>query len=319
MCLWSFRHQRRLLLIYLFNTFKELKNSYLYKGSAPDYYSTWLGINERGSLGNLLFFMSQGPYPTDTKPRGIIVGDYLQDSSWPSVETFMQKLSDEKHLYKPFNYVQVEMSNITGEYSLYYVNNNSTSTYEKMNKNSRRFIFSISNSDPERPFKKVVNGEKVFIDIIDRYSLTNNKEHFIDSMIALLQNKSSNMPDEILAQFMRKNLTNPRDESVVDGVSKIKANYTGYWANGFTRTSTLILVDYDDNVEYYEYNLTKTSRNDTTENWQMNSFNFQLKPFYTSYTTDPSYTGSRHILLFLYLSTLFFLIFTIFSLDLFMM
>ena len=297
MCLWSFRHQRRFLFKYLFNTFHELKNSYLYKGSAPDYYSTWLGINERGSLGNLLFFMSQGPYPTDTKPRGIIVGDYLQDSSWPSVETFMQKLSDEKHLYKPFNYVQVEMSNITGEYSLYYVNNNSTSTYEKMNKNSRRFIFSISNSDPERPFKKVVNGEKVFIDIIDRYSLTNNKEHFIDSMIALLQNKSSNMPDEILAQFMRKNLTNPRDESVVDGVSKIKANYTGYWANGFTRTSTLILVDYDDNVEYYEYNLTKTSRNDTTENWQMNSLSFKLKPLYTKNEAGQLNIPIRFILL----------------------
>ena len=297
MCLWSFRHQRRFLFKYLFNTFHELKNSYLYKGSAPDYYSTWLGINERGSLGNLLFFMSQGPYPTDTKPRGIIVGDYLQDSSWPSVETFMQKLSNEKHLYKPFNYVQVEMSNITGEYSLYYVNNNSTSTYEKMNKNSRRFIFSISNSDPERPFKKVVNGEKVFIDIIDRYSLTNNKEHFIDSMIALLQNKSSNMPDEILAQFMRKNLTNPRDESVVDGVSKIKANYTGYWANGFTRTSTLILVDYDDNVEYYEYNLTKTSRNDTTENWQMNSLSFKLKPLYTKNEAGQLNIPIRFILL----------------------
>ena len=116
-------------------------------------------------------------------------------------------------------------------------------------------------------------------------------------MIALLQNKSSNMPDEILAQFMRKNLTNPRDESVVDGVSKIKANYTGYWANGFTRTSTLILVDYDDNVEYYEYNLTKTSRNDTTENWQMNSLSFKLKPLYTKNEAGQLNIPIRFILL----------------------
>jgi hypothetical protein len=100
-------------------------------------------------------------------------------------------------------------------------------------------------------------------------------------MIALLQSTSPNMPDETLAQFMLRNVSDKHDEVIVSGVSRIKANYTGYWANGFTRTSTLILVDYDDNVEYYEYNLTKTSRNDTTENWQMNSLSFKLKPLYT--------------------------------------
>lgn len=250
--------------------------------------------------------MSRGPYPDDTKPRGVIVGDYLQDSSWPNVDAFMQKLSDEKHLYKPFNYVQVDMSNTTGDYSLYYVNNNSTNTYEKMNKDNERFIFGISNSDPQRPFKKVVNGQKEFGAIIDEYALTSNKEHFIDSMITLLQNTTSNMPDEILAQFMRKNISDPSDEVIIDGVSRIKANYSGYWTNGFTRTSTLILVDYDDNVQYFEYNLTKTSRNDTTENWRMNSFNFKLKPLYIRNSTGQLKLSVGSFLVCILFSVLFF-------------
>jgi len=83
------------------------------------------------------------------------------------------------------------------------------------------------------------------------------------------------MPDQTLAEFMVK--TKPSDYEIVDGVSKIKANYSSFWPNGYTRTSTLILVDYDNKVEYYEYNLTL---GDKADYWKMNSFEFELKPHY---------------------------------------
>ena len=71
----------------------------------------------------------------------------------------------------------------------------------------------------------------------------------------------------------------------VRGLSRIKADYNTYWTNAYSRTSTLILVDYDDNVEYYEYNLTDWSRLNLSDldsqEWQMNSFKFKLKPFYS--------------------------------------
>lgn len=217
---------------------------------------------------------SNRPPPVDHKPRGVIVGNYLQDSSWPSVQSFLQNLNDEKKSYNPFNYVQAEMSNKTGDYDLYYLNNNSTQSYEKLNLGAENLIFGISNSDPERPFQKVVEGEVEFSNIIESYASHMNKNRLVDSLIGLLQNETSHMPDQTLSDFMGS-----PEEYIVDGVSKIKANYSGFWKNGHTRTSTLIMVDLDDNVEYYEFNLTANSVN-RVEEWKINSFKFKLKPLY---------------------------------------
>ncbi len=280
---------------------------------APDYYSTWLGINERGSLGNLLFFMTGRSHTKSakTKPRGVIVGDYLQNSSWPSVESFMQQLSDEKNLYKPFNYVQAEMTSTTGDYNLFYVNNNSTLNYKKLNQNTtQKFIFGISNSDPERPFQKVVNGEKKFNEIIDNYGQgLLDKKSFIQSLIDLLQNTTSNMPDDTLAAFMGK--TEASEVGIVEGVSRIKANYSSFWRNGFTRTSSLILVDYENRVEYFEYNLTLGSGLiNGIDDWKMNSFEFKLKPSYLNNSSSSrmrffNYFGLTNIFLALIVYSLY--------------
>lgn len=236
---------------------------------------------------------SNKPAPVDHKSRGVIVGNYLQDSSWPGVEAFMQQLSDEKQSYKPFNYVQAEMSNITGDYDLYYLNNNSTESYEKLNLGAENLIFGISNSDPERPFQKVVKGEEEFSSIIDDYASHMNKDRLVNSLIQLLQNETSHMPDQTLADFMGS-----PDDHIVDGVSRIKANYSSFWKNGHTRTSTLIMVDLYDNVEYYEFNLTANSEN-RIEEWKMNSLKFKLKPLYKK--NLPNSSSRLYISSFLYL------------------
>ena len=238
----------------------------------PNYYSTWLGINERGSIGNLLFFMKK-TNTSEAKPRGTIVGSYLQNSSWLSIESFMHELSDNKMLYNPFNYVALDMDSETGDYSLYYLNNNNSESFKKMNRKSERFIFGLSNSDPERPFNKVVHGKQNFERIIDVYGENQDKKQLLNSLVELLQNTTSNMPDYNLAQFM-----GVKDERIVEGVSRLKANYSQYWKNAHTRTSTIILIDYENNVEYYEYNLTINSIN----NWEMNSFKFKLNPLINS-------------------------------------
>lgn len=243
----------------------DLKN-----GAPPNYYSTWLGINNLGNIGNLLFFMKTGPSVNKPKNRGIIVSNYLLKNINP--EDYLQELTDEKSLYGPYNYVQLVMSNITGEYSLYYVNNNDTNQYKKMNQNDMNpFIFGLSNSDPNRPFQKVVKGQEIFEEIITSYGSNTNKEYLIESLKDLLQNRTENMPDETLAKFMGLD-----DELIISGVSKINANYSNFWPNAATRTSTVILVDYDNNVEYYEYNMSSLSE------WNLNKFQFQLKRLHNS-------------------------------------
>jgi uncharacterized protein with NRDE domain len=173
------------------------------RNKPPDYYSTWLGINERGSVGNLLFFMSTTSYP-EVIPRGVVVGNYLQNSSWHRVEDYMQQLTNDKKLYKPYNYVQLEMSKDTGRYSLYYVNNNDTEPYKKMNPDEENmFTFGLSNSDPDRPFNKVKNNKINFEKILEEYSLDGDKEKLLNKLLYdLLQNDTANMPDATLKAFL---------------------------------------------------------------------------------------------------------------------
>ena len=89
------------------------------------------GINERGTLGNLLFYM-QSVERNTTKGRGIITSDYLLNSSWPNTEAYMEHLMSTRYNFGPFNYVQVEMSNITGRYSLYLITNGKDIPYQKV-------------------------------------------------------------------------------------------------------------------------------------------------------------------------------------------
>ena len=143
-------------------------------------------------------------------------------------------------------------------------------------------------------------GKEKFQTIIDEYALNGNKQKLLDAIIFdLLQNNEPNYPDPILKSFMNTN-----DESAVKGVSQINANYTSYWRNAFSRTSTVILVDYDDNVEYYEYNLTSFNRDlnqiDSRE-WQMNNFTFKLRPLYKNSSSGLRATSIGLLTLFLFL------------------
>jgi uncharacterized protein with NRDE domain len=89
------------------------------------------GINERGSVGNLLFYM-QNINRTTTKGRGIIASDFLIDSSWPNTDTYMQHLMTTRYDFGPFNYIQAEMSNLTGRYSIYHITNGKDIPYQKV-------------------------------------------------------------------------------------------------------------------------------------------------------------------------------------------
>lgn len=218
--------------------------------------------------------MQPSSHIEERQKRGIIVGSYLRNKTWNDVEDFMQHLSDVKSDFKPFNYVQLEMSKTTGKYSIYYLNNNNSKIYSKLNQNeSKRFIFALSNSNASEPFNKIKAGRENFEKIIDNYAQHNNKKLLVEEILhRILLNKTQYFPDDTLKSYM-----NVEDDIDVKGISQINANYGNYWKNAFSRTSTIILVDDYDNVEYYEYNMTKLENNDA---YKMNNFSFRLKPLY---------------------------------------
>jgi hypothetical protein len=224
--------------------------------------------------------MDSSEKPPVKYSRGIIAPMGLQNSSWSTTESYLQHIFDTKLDYGPFNYLYLDMSAKTGDYSAYYFNNNNSESLQRLNQDEKeKFVFAVSNSDPNKPFKKVEIGKQMFQDTIDDFSVHRNEEDLVSSIIyGLLQNEKENYPDETLRMFMESN-----DDEVVKGVSKINAEYSKYWKNAYSRTSTLILVDYDDNVHYYEYYLTSWKVLNSTissKEWKMNKFNFELKPLY---------------------------------------
>ena len=233
-------------------------------------------------MGNILFYMVSNNTNKKPLPVGGIIGSYLQDSSWPSAETFLANLTAKKNAHRPFNYIHLEMSKKTGSYSLYYLNNSDTqSAFQKMNANDLEpFYFALSNSNPNQQFNKAVKGEGILKSAIKGFEQTGEKDKLVNSLIYdLLQNTEENYPDPNLSASM-----NIREggEALVRNVSKINADYGGFWRNAHTRTSTVILVDYENNVEYYELNLTswknETDFNVAEKDWKLNSFKFKLKP-----------------------------------------
>jgi uncharacterized protein with NRDE domain len=140
-------------------------------GRPPNYYSTWIGVNEYGRVANLLFFVKGNNRPIKYElPRGKIASDYLFQRQL-NTKDYLNELDQDKFNYLGFNYVILQKSPKTNNYSLYYVNNNDTKPFRQMNPDEKNmFQFGLSNSDPDRPFQKVVAGEIEFANIIKDYS-----------------------------------------------------------------------------------------------------------------------------------------------------
>lgn len=261
------------------------------RGHAPEVYSTWLGMNDFGNVANLLFYretnVSRRNLTLDNRGRGIIVPNYVHRNAMDYEATnYLDDFEKIKFNYKGTNLVLLEMSKHTGNYSIYYMNNTSAEPYRKLNPDDNsRFVFAVSNSEPEKPFRKVVEGKIMFEKFIDEYSRSLNKEQLIDSMMSsLLHNKTAFYPDENLASSMGLNDAGEYRD-LISNVSAIKADYLISWPGARTRTSTLILVDNQDNVEYYELNLTLTKN--LEEIWAFTNLSFKLNPMYKSDAMQP--------------------------------
>ena len=254
-------------------------------------YSTWLGINEYGSVGNLLIYMHNTSYDKSQVyiSRGNIVAEYLlKDSINYNSEQFLNDLEIVKSDYKGFNLILLEMSQQSENYDAYFYNNEiKNATYRRrLNENeSKRYIFSISNNNMKDKFIKEQEGIKVFETLLGEYSKsTIRKKEFIDSLFQeILFNTKKYYPDYNLMKFLNINDTSEKSIENLKMMSSINANYSDWWNGAQTRTSTLILVDYDNRVEYVEFNLTSTGV------WSSKNETFKLKIFTKSKELESYY------------------------------
>jgi uncharacterized protein with NRDE domain len=241
--------------------------------AVKDEFGTWIGINEFGMIGNLLIYMYNSSYDNNKvySSRGNIVGEYLKRNH--KTKRFLSDLEIRKSNYKGFNLMLFEMSEKTGNYKAYYYNNEIKNDFYNnsinINDNTQRRVFSISNNNFNEKFMKEIEGVKVLEQLLYEYgNKTLSKQVFINKLFNnILFNTKKHYPDDNLAKFLNIDNKNEKNTKNLKRMSSINAQYGDWWVGAQTRTSTLILVDYDNRVEYIEFNLTSprvwSSRNET--------------------------------------------------------
>lgn len=206
---------------------------------------TWLGIskNKKGDikLGNLTNVV--GVKQTDSscqssvkQGRGPIVCDWI-NSPELTIENHAKKLYETCSTYNYFNFVSVLIEN-SHNVTAYHVGN-APRTIGKISPG----CIGLSNSPLDSPFKKVLNGTEKFREIV-KESDELSRDDLIVSLRSLLKSKERFLPDEGLIERRKAQYANPERFSCIN----VEIEELSYG----TRTHTIVLVDNDNKIHYFE-------------------------------------------------------------------
>lgn len=205
---------------------------------------TWLGLSNKGKIGALLNLNSTefGIDVTNKAGRGFLVKNFL--NSLLSSEQYVDSIQVESKNLNFFNLVLYEKKGDFWNACIY--DNRSFN----LNKTNKEFI-SISNHLYENPFAKTQVGENHFKKIVNDFNDIRKKKELINHLLELAKNNNN----EIKAT-KEKTINEVKNEQIF-----VETPDYG------TRTHTIVLVDNDDNITYYERNL-KNPINPNKKEWE---------------------------------------------------
>lgn len=197
----------------------------------------WLGISQPKKnnfrFGALLNVTGEARNGSGVGGRGFIVTDYLTTDK--TTENYIEGLLDGQTKYNAFNFVVVEV--INKEFTTYH----SSNVPKSINKFPGKEMNGYSNSTLDKPLQKVVEGKKRFETIITENNAKKNETKLIQGLVDLLKWRERHLPDEELQR---------RAPQTFEGLSSI---YVEILEGSYgTRTHSVILIDYDWNIEFYE-------------------------------------------------------------------
>ncbi|XP_068127683.1 transport and Golgi organization protein 2 homolog [Hyperolius riggenbachi] len=141
---------------------------------------TWLGITKRGKFSALTNYL-QPKIVLDAKGRGSLVSNYL--TSDLDCYSYIKRISEEGHLYNPFNLLTAEFNN-TKEDVIYYYGSKGEREPVKLNPG----LYGLSCSLLDTPWKKLQYGKKLFADIIKK-SHDIAREDLVQELIKVMNNE----------------------------------------------------------------------------------------------------------------------------------
>ncbi|CAI2185788.1 3119_t:CDS:2 [Funneliformis geosporum] len=197
-------------------------------------HGTWLGINRTGKFAALTNYRDDHPQP-NLLSRGVIVRSILETED-PLHEQF-ERILNVSHEYGGFNLIASDLSLPIP--TINYLTNRGNIGMKELNKGE---IYGLSNSRLENPWPKVAVGINEMQSILQE---TTNESDLVNRLFNLLS-----VP-------YKPNMTGLLENANYLDYSKFSIRIPKVDRGGFyaTRTSTIILVDRDNNVIFVEKNL----------------------------------------------------------------
>ena len=201
---------------------------------------TWLGITRKGRFAAITNYRDPKSMKTNAPSRGELVINFLLGNN--SLSEFSKELLSSSDLYNGYNLLYADKESIR-----YFSNQTKKQLVLSPG------IYGLSNHLLDTPWPKVEKSKKSFKNIL-------NKEFISTENLFDILSDSSIPPDELLPDT-------GLGLEIERAVSPIFVKTPQYG----TRSSTAILIDYDDNVIF-----TEKSLNDDLKEWSTKSFQFKL-------------------------------------------
>ena len=184
---------------------------------------TWLGLTKTGRFAAITNYRDGIQENKLSRSRGDLSKSFLQDSS--PVQSNLSKISSERNKYNGFN---ILLSH-NGFSSIFHYSNINNQTLE-----IKPGIHGLSNAYLDTPWPKADEGKRKLADIISKETF--NSEELIQLLTDKKEADDAFLPQTNISYDLEKKL------------SPIFISMNGYG----TRCSTVILIDYENNVQFLE-------------------------------------------------------------------
>lgn len=193
---------------------------------------TWMAISAKGKVfkfGALLNIT--GEIKRDNAlGRGSLVSDYV--SGTQTNEEYTNQIVNSEEHYNGYNLVTIEIRDKIAKTI------HCSNVHEERREWPSSKVLAFGNSPPQISLEKVKGGKKKFEDIVHR---DQSKEDLVDSLMDLLKDRERHWPD---AELYKRA---PNWGEFLSSVC-VHMPEAGYGS----RTRTVVIVDADNNVDFYE-------------------------------------------------------------------
>jgi len=210
---------------------------------------TWLAVDKKGRVGLLTNIYTGGVVDPNAKGRGFMVVNWLKSDL--SGAKYLEDLSQDSSVYNPFNLLLFEQ-NQEGEYIVdRYSRGKSGQTVNFGPVQDSFGTFGISNHPQHQPYKKSIWGKEQ-LELLVKSADSMTCDNLISELEIIMKNSNAHWPDpQIIAQSETPGFVSP---FVKYGENLSCVNVSIPDGKYGTRTTTVILVDKEDNLTLVEQN-----------------------------------------------------------------